>query len=215
MNNCECGYPCGLGHDEEIHARLHLEYLQGPLITVLQDLVAVETIEACSLFVIDDLVPLQQREEFFRLALVACRCTGFSAGYDGSQPMLVLANDSRAIGMVCVTTDAPCWRLSWTDDGSLRLLDDASILEPRLKVARVWIAGAFRRRGLGSHMLRATAGYFQMRCEDLAWELPLTSDGARLVRSVLPGEWLGRGDTWALHLTLKQFGGKSQLTHLA
>ena len=156
---------------------------------------------------IDDLVPLPQRNDFILLARVACRCTKFSPGYDATEPMLVLAKGSHAIGMVCVGPDAPCWRLSWTGDGSLRLLDKLSILEPRLTVARVWIARDFRGRGLGSHMLRATADYLKMPCEKLAWELLLTSDGAKLGRSVSPGEWLGRGDTGTLLQTLEQFGG--------
>lgn len=175
----------------------------------LQNLVAVAMIEGYSLFVMDGRDP-QRRKELFLLALVACRCTRFSAGYDSTEPMLVLAKDSRAIGMVCVGRDAPCWRLSWNNDGSVRLLNEESILEPRVVVARVWIAGAFRRRGLGGQMLRATAKYFKIRCDELAWELPLTSAGAKLIRSVLPDDWLGRGDGWTLQQTLEQFRDNRQ-----
>ena len=94
----------------------------------------------------------------------------------------------------------------WTGDGRLTVSGKAASLERRRTVARVWIAAAYRRRGLAAGLLKATARYFRVECAELGWELPLTESGALLLRSLLPENWFGRGDLSSLRQTLDTFG---------
>ena len=205
---CECGYQFVPGIDDELHAKFHAAYLYGPSLSVLDELTSTATIFGNSLFVIDAQIPEAQRKLFVAVADVAqATMTGYSYGYYGTvdereQTMFVLASDGHAIGMAIVGLDGPCWKLSWAPGYSLQLMEKVASPGPHRIVARVWIAAAYHRRGFASQMLHAVARHYSIDCKDLGWELPLTPAGAQLLRSLLPGTWLGRADPITLRETL-------------
>ena len=200
------------GVDDEIHHKYHSEYLKGPVIPIIRELTAFKVIDGYPVFVISGRTPLSRRKLFVELALVAQRSMqDYPAGYDGTvdeadQTMLVLADGENAIGMVLVAISSPFWSMSWSKEGLARLDSPIPLQKPLRTVARIWTAASYRRRKLASSLLRETANYYKLACEELGWELPLTKVGASLLRTVVPGRWLGRGDAFALQQTLEEYG---------
>lgn len=212
--DCECGLQFISGRDDEFHAKFHAEYLHGPSISILEELISIERISGHPLFVIDSVVPEGKRDLFTKVADTAqASMQDYPIGYDGTvdereQAMFVLASRDRAIGMVIVHIDNPCWHLSWLEGGECRMVESVASPAPRRIVSRVWIAAAYRRQRLAHQLLQAVARHYSIECKDLGWELPLTAAGEQLLRRLVPGTWFGRADQFTLTKLLK---GSSQI----
>lgn len=210
MPKCECGlnYVSGNDEDEKQHAAWHDEYLRGAMLPCLLDLAPICSVAEYPLVMVDAAVPRSIRFRLSEAAYVAQRSTpNFPAGYDGTiseaDEKLFIARDSaRAIAIVLTAMDEYFWRLTWTDEGTIQIMDGSPHRGPRQKIGRVWVAKGYRRHGIASLMVKAVAKTLGYQISDMGWELPLTSDGAALLRTTGSSIWWGRGDTSALQNTL-------------
>ena len=210
MLTCECGltYVSGIDEDEKQHEIWHDEYLHGATLHDMHALSVISSVAVYPLVVVDAAIPREARFRLSKAAYVAQRATpDYPAGYDGTiseaDEKLFLARDGdRAIGVVLTASDEGYWRLAWTHEGTAQLLDRNPYRGPRQKIGRVWVAKAYRRRSIGSLMVRAVVEFLGYEVSDIGWELPLTEDGSALLQKLVPSKWWGRGDSFALQNTL-------------
>jgi hypothetical protein len=94
------------------------------------------------------------------------------------------------------------WRFRWTREGLVELVDHSAVTGDRLTVARVWVAKTHRQKRLARRLVELGATALGTSPADLGWVIPLSGDGRKLVRSLCPVEWLGRGDCDAVESTL-------------
>ncbi|KOX04233.1 hypothetical protein ADL04_09200 [Streptomyces sp. NRRL B-3648] len=106
---------------------------------------------------------------------------------DNDRAFLLKANE-YVIGYL-VATDASehsRWDLlsessSGAHDGTLR---------PRIDL--IWIAGSYRRQGLGVKLVQALADDFGCQIGDVSWSTPISDAGRHLARRLSPeGIWVG------------------------
>ena len=207
---CECGcdFVRGVDEDEETHRRIHDEYLNGPSIPVVETLKSSGSVAGLRLLAVDSTIPYETRVQLAKAAYVAHRTTPrFPAGYDGSitaadERLFMLTKNDRVISMVLTSLDEPYWQLKWDVDGGIELAAENRVLGLRRKVARVWVAKAYQRRRIALHLLQHIAESFDTSLCSLGWELPLSREGRSLLRRILFGLWLGKGDGYALQKTL-------------
>lgn len=210
MTTCECGlsYVPGVPEDDEAHAKIHNEYLYGAKLREIERAEAVGTVAGYPLVVVDATLPHDVRCRLAEAAYVAQRSTpSFPAGYDGtitdaSEKLFLVTDDLRGIAIALTGLDDHFWSLAWKTDGTVELVDNVNHAQQRQKVGRVWVAKAYRRHDIGTDLVRAVADYLEYELADLGWELPLTPDGAYLLRCLVPRQWWGRGDSFVLRKTL-------------
>jgi len=210
MTRCACGlsYVRELASDEELHGRVHAEFHSGAELHLPVALASIGSVHGYPIVVADMRTPLATRRALARIALVAQRSMpDFPIGYDGSltddddRLFVVLAND-RMIAMAITSLDDSYWVLQWRENLRLELVGTEQLPDQRQKVSRVWVANQFRRRGIARGLIDSVATLFRRRAHELGWELPLTTDGRRLLRTLVPGDLFGHGDTFALEETL-------------
>ena len=208
---CECGlaYRQGDPDDEDYHAKVHAEYFSGPKIPVIRKLSPCKTGGSFPIYVVDRTCPKEIRRKLAHIAIVACRSMpGYPVGYDGSDtaedPRLYLAaDDTHIVAMVIAGLGSYFWHLAWTPDGSLSLIDLEASICRTYRIARVWTAASYRRRGLALQLIHAAANHLGYGSEGLGLELPFTQDGAYLVKRLCPDEFWGCGASFTLHESLK------------
>lgn len=210
--HCECGLDYMPGVDDDVHAKRHAEYQNGPAIEVLSKIERTDSIGQLALIVVDAKLRYPIRKQIAKVAEVAhYSMQQYPIGYHGTvteddQTMLVLADGTHGVAMLLHSLDSSFWRLSWRPEGDLQLDDQSSLMEERRTVGRIWVAKAYRRTSLATYLVQSAATLCGVSVKDLGWELPLTDDGAALLRTVLPTRWLGRGDVFALKETLDKYG---------
>jgi GNAT superfamily N-acetyltransferase len=201
---CECGckYVCGYNDDEEKHDEIHDEYLHGAYMDDLKDLKPIEKVSGYPLFMIDVTIHKDMRLRLARAERALQRETNLPTCYDGTisddERLFLMEDKSRAIAMIFTVIDNKHCCCIWNPDGTLRVLTNESSDKLRQKICRVWIAKAYRRRGIGSLMVKAVVEFLGYKLSDLVWELPLSRDGALLVKQLYPLKFWGSGDKFAL-----------------
>lgn len=208
--NCECGlsYVTGNEEDELIHARLHDEYLNGPILAAVESLPRLSMLENLCVVVLNRDTPENVRRELAYIANVARRTTpSYPAGYDGTigqanEHLFLAAHGTRVVCMVMSGLADHFWRFCWREDGAVKMAADAAMIGDRVTIARVWVAKAYRQRGFAGRLVRIAAAELNVGMPDLGWILPLSENGRKLVRSLCPHEWFGCGDCFAIKETL-------------
>lgn len=207
---CECGvrYARGFPDDERYHARRHTEFAHGPTINAIRGLQKLGQISDLVVHAVDASVPLATRQKLAYVALVAQRSIGGPAGYSGAvteeddQRLYILAAGLRAVAMVLTALDDTFWRLRWRADGTVARVGDGPSLRRGRKIARVWAAAEYQRRGLSRGLVGAAASHLSINVSALGWELPFSEPGGYFVRSISPREFWGCGDAFALEQAL-------------
>ena len=210
MPRCECGlsYVSGIDEDEKQHGIWHDEYLHGAMLPDLYSIGAICSVGGYPLVMVDAAVPREVRFRLSKAAYVAQRATpDYPAGYDGTiseadERLFIARDGDSGIGIILAALDEYFWSLTWTREGTVQLIDRTPHRGPLQKIGRVWIAKAYRRRGIASLMVKAVVEILGYDVSDIGWELPLTEDGAALLQKIVPSKWWGRGDTFALRDTL-------------
>lgn len=213
LYKCECGYTYVIGskEDEAAHNIIHEEYLRGPIIEDLSILPSVRSLFGYRLIVCDKFIPHEVRCRLAETAFVAqMSMQDFPAGYDGTvsdadEKLFLLVDGNHSIGLILTSLDDYYWKLSWGDEGAIKLIDRKAHDLGIQKIARVWVAKEYRQRGIGSSLVKEVAKFLGYDVPDIGWELPLTEDGFALLRKLIPSEWWGRGDGFALQETLDKF----------
>jgi len=195
--------------DDLAHHHAHQKYLNGPGLQGLLSLSPIGHVGALRVLMIDATTPAPVRRELAEVVYVAqVETPDFPAGYDGTvteadERLFLVAGGARAVAFAVTALDEPHWRLRWEGHDALEFADQQAIPGDRQKIGRVWVAKAHRRQGIAKGLLEIVARTLGCELRDLGWELPLTGDGRRLLRKLLPETWLGRGDAFALEETLK------------
>lgn len=210
MDPCECGFRYVVGHpeDEEQHAHIHAEYLSGPVIPVVHQVLPIAIDGALTIHLVDGTCPISIRRSFAHVAMVAQRSMPrYPSGYDGTvteddQRLYVAADGEHIVAMVLTSFDDRFWRLAWRTDGSIELVDQTASDHQSQKIARVWTAAAYRRKGLACRLVATVSRLLPCDLNNLGWELPFTPGGARVVKRLCPESFWGRGDTPSLREAL-------------
>ncbi len=104
-----------------------------------------------------------------------------SAGQDEPHAF-VLAKDGRAIGMIVVRRRRHWEETSW--DERLDAVRPSRHEEQRWSTEIIWIARNHRGKGYGRLLINMALYHLETKGPDMAWTLPFSSGGARLIRSV-------------------------------
>ena len=199
---CICGlsYVRGLPKDEAKHRKIHSEYFIGPSIPSISKAPILDDIDGLAVHVVDERTPFEVRRKIAHVAMVGQRSmSGYPAGYDGTvneehQRLYVLVEMQRTIGFVLSATDTRFWKLAWTLDDNVQLLDRNPSLHPGSKIGRVWVAAKYRRKGLAKKLVFIASKNLGVVPSEFGWELPFTIAGTALVRSLAPSTFYGCGD---------------------
>ncbi|WP_055711797.1 GNAT family N-acetyltransferase [Streptomyces torulosus] len=99
----------------------------------------------------------------------------------------LLKVDGRVIGYVAAhdTTKHRRWDLA---DGSKYGIEDATL---RPRIILIWVADAYRHRGIGATLVQALATDFGCKVADVSWSTPVSAAGRRLAHRLSPdGIWI-------------------------
>jgi len=210
-NPCECGldYVRGSAEDEKYHAKLHAEYAHGPKIAVLRLLPNLGLVGEFKFHAVDITVPFDIRQKLAYAAMVACRSIPGPAGYDGTvtgddQRLYILSAKSNVVAMVITALDTYFWKLAWGSNGSVKLMEQEALLRTSPKVARIWVAANYRRKGLATSLIIETSKHLGVDTQMLGWELPFTESGSAVVRKFSPVAFLGSCDAFTLREVLNR-----------
>ena len=202
LMRCICGvdYVRGLADNEAWHRREHADFAKGPRVGLLTKVPQLGAIQGFPLRVIDSGTPRQVATKVARIAMVACREIGGPAGFYGDgradQELFVLNDQARCIAMVFVGRTAYHWHLAWNEamPSGLELTRPKATIEDGLVIARVWIAGDYRQRGVAQELTQFVIARLGMKPEATCWELPFTAGGRALARKFAPSTFLGSCD---------------------
>jgi hypothetical protein len=201
--------------DEKRHAQIHVEYFSGPEIPAVRLIPHTTTIGELSIYVVDQTCPIEIRREISHVAMVAQRSmTDYPAGYDGTiteddQRLFIAADGIRIVSMVLTAFDDIFWRLVWKLGGSIKLEDQIPLERRSYKVARVWTASGYRRKGLTCQLIKIASDILQCNIVDIGWELPFTRGGTNLVKRLCPDFFWGCGDSFSLRKSLDEIKVKN------
>ena len=208
-NPCECGlhYVRGLAADEKYHAKIHSEYARGPKIAVLGRLPSLSLVGEFTFHAVDSSVPVDMRRKLARVAMVAYGSIPGPAGYYGivtedDEHLYILASKSHAIAMVITALDSYFWKLAWGSHGSIELVGREAISRRGPKIARVWVAANYRRKGLATSLIIEASNHLGVDSQMLGWELPFTEGGSAIVRKFSPVAFMGCCDGFTLREVL-------------
>ncbi|MFG2831160.1 GNAT family N-acetyltransferase [Streptomyces sp. NPDC048434] len=99
----------------------------------------------------------------------------------------LLKADERIIGYVAAHDTNEHRRWDLIDDSPYG--DEGVTLRPRIIL--IWVADAYRHRGIGATLVRALATDFGCRVADVSWSTPVSAAGRRLARRLSPdGIWV-------------------------
>ena len=205
-NPCECGlaYDQNIAKDRRRHAKMHTEYLSGPQIKDLQSLQFIDSIEGFPIRLVTTSTPIELRRKFAHIAMVAQRTMpGYPAGYDGTiteddQRLYIVVNGTHAIGMLLSALDSRFWKMAWLPHGAPTLEDPQPLLRRGPKIARVWVAKDFQRKGLAIRLVTVALRHLDVEATSLGWELPFSSAGSKVVQRVSAERFLGCCDRFTL-----------------
>ncbi|MFI9149754.1 GNAT family N-acetyltransferase [Streptomyces sp. NPDC053367] len=95
----------------------------------------------------------------------------------------LLKADERIVGYVAAhdTNEHRHWDLV---DGSKYGVEDATL---RPRIILIWVADAYRHRGIGATLVKALATDFGCKAADVSWSAPVSAAGRRLARRLSPG----------------------------
>lgn len=99
----------------------------------------------------------------------------------------LLKVDDRIVGYVAAhdTSDHRRWDLA---DGANYGAEDATL---RPRIILIWVADAYRQRGIGATLVQALATDFGCEVADVSWSTPVSAAGRRLARRLSPdGIWV-------------------------
>ncbi len=208
-NPCECGldYVRGLDEDEKYHAKIHAEYARGPKIAVLGRLPSLGLVDEFTFHAVDSSVPFDMRRKVAHVAMVAHGSILGPAGYDGTvtkddQRLYILATKSHVVAMAITTLDSYFWKLAWGPHGSVEIVEREALSRTSPKVARVWVASNYRRKGLATSLIIEASKHLGVDTQMLGWELPFTEGGSAVVRKFSPVAFLGCCDAFTLREVL-------------
>ncbi|MGW5099196.1 GNAT family N-acetyltransferase [Streptomyces sp. NPDC004100] len=101
---------------------------------------------------------------------------------ENDRAFLLQAND-HVIGYLVGTDVSEHIQWDLIDGSRYGVKDDT--LRPRIGL--IWIAGSYRRQGLGSKLVQALADDFGCQVEDVSWSTPISDAGRHLARQLSPG----------------------------
>jgi hypothetical protein len=188
----------------------------GPVIPEIRSLPLLATVDGLSACLVDASVPKRVRFKIAHVAMVAQRSMpSHKVGYDGTvtevdQRLYILAKTERVVAFVLTAFDSTFWRLTWSDNGAIKLVEDKPLSMRGPKIGRVWVASECRRIGLATQLVGLAAQHLDAELLELGLELPFTQEGATFVRRLFPGPFLGCCDRF----TLQQVVGRLA-THIA
>ncbi len=208
--SCECGltYVPGVLADERLHRRMHTEYSRGPAISSIYLAPRLGVVDDLTVHLVDEFVPFDARRKLAHVAMVAQRTMPrYLSGYDGAitednQHLYLLAKRNRAVAFVLSSLAHRFWRLKWTMDFNIELVENAPDLRTGHRVGRVWVASNYRRKGLAKKLVEFMLAHRNQHISLIGWELPFTESGRELVRSLAPLDFLGCGDIQAVRKTI-------------
>ncbi|MFC8517782.1 GNAT family N-acetyltransferase [Streptomyces sp. NPDC057257] len=99
----------------------------------------------------------------------------------------LLKVDERIVGYLAVhdTSEHRRWDLA---DGSAFGVEDGTL---RPRIILIWVADAYRRRGIGATLVETLATDFGCKVADVSWSTPVSPAGRRLARRLSPdGIWV-------------------------
>ncbi len=207
LQECECGlsYVRGSEEDEKSHAKIHAEYARGPKIAALGHLPSLSAVGELTFHAIDSSIPFEIRRKLAHVAMVAHRSIRAPSGYDGTvtkeddNRLYILARNSHAVAMAVTALDSYFWKLAWGPDGqSIEAVERKALLRIGPKVARVWVAANYRRKGLATSLIIKASEHLGVDPQTLGWELPFTESGSAVVRKFSPAAFLGCCDAFTL-----------------
>jgi len=94
----------------------------------------------------------------------------------------------------------------WGPHGAIELVEREACLRRGPKVARVWVAANYRRKGLATSLICEAANHLGVDPQALGWELPLTAGGSAIVRRFSPVSFSGCCDAFTLREVLSDPG---------
>jgi len=117
----------------------------------------IEKVSDYPLFMIDVTIQKDMRIRLARAGRALQMVSNLPTCYDGTisdadERLFLMEDKSRAIAMIFTVIDDKHWCCIWNSDGTLQVLTTESSDKLRQKICRVWVAKAYRRRGIGSLM---------------------------------------------------------------
>ena len=213
IKHCECGWSYVPEYDQDAadHARIHEEYLTGPVIPSLQ---SAEFVGLCADFRVmrgGVNTPAAVRKEMAAVAYKAhLETPDYKAGYDGSAgegiPVLYVAADElRAVAMVLVGETDRSWLLRWSASNRACLRSRVPSVDTRPVIGRVWVAASYRRHHLATNLIGFLASdVYRRPMPEFCWQLPLSPSGLALVKCMAPRDWMGDGDSFDMEGLLSE-----------
>ncbi|MFF0204795.1 GNAT family N-acetyltransferase [Streptomyces sp. NPDC005017] len=99
----------------------------------------------------------------------------------------LLKVDERIVGYVAAHDASEHRR--WDLDDRSQYGDEDATLRPRIIL--IWVADAYRHRGIGATLVQALAADFGCKVADVSWSTPVSAAGRRLARRLSPdGIWV-------------------------
>lgn len=199
----ECGlaYVQGLEVDEEAHARIHDEWVNGSVFTSNSADRVIGIVQGFNLLEASPGSPKDYRQRFWKVALRARRGTEFPTAYDGGDDEVawdgrayVLCRENRGVALVVVRLrDTGCWWWPWGDWDAGRCPAEVADTALRRIVDFAWVLPSLQHRGIATEIIRQVAEHLRVDVDDLGWTLDFTPAGERLVRRLTgEGFWATR-----------------------
>lgn len=201
IKECECGltYVVGSPDDEAAHYNRHEEYFLGPDVPEVQSLQSFASRETLRLAFVDGSVDEPIRIAVAKVAMVAHRSmSDYKAGYYGHSSeidsrLYALVEGTRVVGMVITKREKFLRRFRWTTENCDQICEVDDDFASGPKIARVWIAGAYRRQGLAKWLISEVAKHLDHAVYNLGWEMPFSDSGRALAKSLCSKEFIGCG----------------------
>ncbi|MFD7677050.1 GNAT family N-acetyltransferase [Streptomyces sp. NPDC060187] len=188
---CSCGMSLqDMGDDDSVHRVHHANWVLGVRVPKSLDwwgdLVVVTTQSPISWRKLAyQVARMPQREDNYDFP--SWSHMGEPEATSDSYRAYLLKVDERIVGYVAAhdATEHRRWDLA---EGSKYGVEDATL---RPRIILIWVADAYRHRGIGATLVQALATDFGCQVADVSWSTPVSAAGRRLARRLSPdGIWV-------------------------
>jgi GNAT superfamily N-acetyltransferase len=188
---CGMGYDPDFSDDAKAHRKYHNRIVNGVYARKIKSDEILYEKGDYRITIVNYFSPFAQRSRAEKAGLVAHKDTPFDfAPYNSEERLdernvhiFLLYRKNRIIGFLLTEKREHVLRLTWEEYENAGGRKVPKV-EHIWSIGLVWVHRKYRKKELGSQLVKVAVSYFSIKLKAIGWYVPFTDDGEKLARSL-------------------------------